>query len=373
MSVAAPPATSKPPAGRRRRGSARGQEADQGRRLRRGIVSLVVLMVLVGALLLAVPGLRDVADRLSEVDPWWIVLAAALEVLSCVGYVLVFQQIFRRAPRDFATRVALSEMAFGAVLPVGGAGGIAIGAWIVKAKAGPVRRFAERSAVLFLLTSAVNVATLVLAGLVVGLRIAPAPHPVLLGLLPAGVGIVTLAGFTALPALARRFGEGTSPWRRWLAVTSGVIRQAIAELRSPGWRLGGAVAYLWCDIAMMWVCFRALGHVPPISALTLAFLIGYLGNVVPIPGGIGALDGGLAGALILYGADPATAGAAVLAYHALVLWIPTLIGTAAFLRLRKTLDEPLVIAMPELEPVAAGAQRDPRSLCAGPDAADQRQ
>lgn len=339
--------------------SREGRADDQGRRLWRAIVFLAVLMVLVGALLAAVPGLRHVADELSDVNPWWIVLAAVLEVGSCAGYVLVFQQLFSRAPRRFAMRVALSEMAFGAVLPVGGAGGIAIGAWIVKAKGGPVRRFAERSAVLFLLTSAVNVATLVLAGLVVGLHIAPAPHSVLLGLLPAAVGVAVLSGFLAVPALARRFGEGTSRWRRWISVTSGVIEETIRELRAPAWRHLGAIAYLWCDIAMMWVCFRALGHVPAIAALALAFLIGYLGNVLPIPGGIGALDGGLAGALILYGAGPATAGAAVLAYHALVLWIPTLLGTIAFLRLRGTLDEPLVLARPEETGVGAHLDAQP--------------
>src|SRR5215212_6471001 len=159
--------------------------ADEGRRLWRGIVALAVLMVLVGALLAAVPGLREVADRLSDVNPWWIVLAIVLELGSCFGYVLAFQHVFDRAPRLFAARVALSEMAFGAVVPAGGAGGIALGAYIVKAKGGPVRRFAERSAVLFLLTSAVNVATLVLAGLIVASGIAHAPHPVTLGLVPA--------------------------------------------------------------------------------------------------------------------------------------------------------------------------------------------
>ena len=112
---------------------------------------------------------------------------------------------------------------------------------------------------------------------------------------------------------------------------------------NPSWRLLGAVAYLWCDIAMLWVWFRALGHAPPVAAVTLAFLIGYLGNLIPVPGGIGVLDGGIAGALILYGAEPATATAAALAYHAVVLWVPTLIGTLAFLRLRRTLDEPLVL------------------------------
>ena len=315
---------------------------DEGRRLWHGIVALVVLMVLVGALLAAVPGLRAVADRLSDVNPWWIVLAVGLELGSCAGYVFAFQHVFYRAPRLFAARVALSEMAFSAVLPAGGAGGIALGAYIVKAKGGPVRRFAERSAVLFLLTSGVNVVTLVLAGLIVASGIADAPHPITLGLVPALVGIAVLAFFAALPALAGLV-PGTGRAARWARVTGRVVEACFHELRHPTWRLWGAVAYLWCDIAMLYVCFRALGVHPDIPDLALAFLIGYLGNVLPIPGGIGALDGGLTAALLLYGFDAAPAAAAVLAYHAIVLWIPTLLGTIAFLRVRRTFDEPLVL------------------------------
>jgi hypothetical protein len=78
----------------------------------------------------------------------------------------------------------------------------------------------------------------------------------------------------------------------------------------------------------------------------LAYLIGYLGNVLPIPGGVGVLDGGLLGALILYGAHPAVAAAGVLVYHAVALWLPTLLGTAAFLRIRRTIDQPLAPAQP---------------------------
>jgi hypothetical protein len=157
---------------------------DEGRRLRRGIVSLAILVILVGALLFAVPGLREVTERLRGVDPGWIALALVLEVLSCVGYVSAFRLVFSRVPWLLGVRVALSEMAFGAVLPAGGAGGIAIGAWIAKAKGGSLRRFMERSAVLFLLTSGVNAATLALAGLLVGVGLIPAPRPILLGLLP---------------------------------------------------------------------------------------------------------------------------------------------------------------------------------------------
>lgn len=319
---------------------------DEAVRLRRGIVSLLILVVLVGALLLAVPGLRDVAHRLSKVNPAWIGLAVVLEIGSCAGYVIAFRMIFYRVPALLAVRVALSEMAFGAVLPAGGAGGIAIGAWVAKAKGGSLRRFMERSAVLFLLTSAINAATLALAGWLVAFGVLHAPNDVLSGGIPAVAGTLILVFFWNLPALTRRLAAARREGRvvAWLETTARVVEATKDEVRHPSWRLLGAVAYLWCSIAALWVCFRAFGEAPPVGALTLAFLIGYLGNIVPVPGGIGVLDGGLTGALVLYGANPTTAAAAVLAYHALVLWIPTLLGTVAFLRLRATIHEPLVLA-----------------------------
>lgn len=320
-------------------------QQDEGRRLRNGIVSLVVLVILVGALLLAVPGLRDVADKISDVNPAWIGLAIVLELASCAGYAAAFCMIFYRVPTLLAIRTALSEMAFGAVLPVGGAGGIAIGAWVAKAKGGSLRRFMERSAVLFLLTSGVNAATLALAGLLVGAGVLHAPHHVVAGLVPGLIACAGLALFWLVPSLAARvvLVEDAGRFVRWVHTTARVVQDAKDEVLHPSWRLLGAVAYLWCDIAMLWVAFRAFGEAPPVGALTLAFIIGYLGNVIPVPGGIGALDGGLTAALVLYGADPASAAAAVLVYHAIVLWVPTLLGTIAFLRLRRTLDEPLVL------------------------------
>jgi uncharacterized membrane protein YbhN (UPF0104 family) len=333
---------------------------DEAVRLRRGIVSLVVLVVLIGALLLAVPGLRDVADRVTSVDPGWLGLAIGLQIASCAGYVIAFRMIFYRVPRLLAMRVALSEMAFGAVLPAGGAGGIALGAWVARAKGGSLRRFMERSAVLFLLTSGVNAATLAVAGLLVGAGVLHAPHHVPFGLIPGLLATLVLAFFWVLPTVAHRLASVRHEGRvaRWLRTTAQVVEDTKDEVRHPGWQLVGAVAYLWCSIATLWVSFRAFGEAPPVGALTLAFLIGYLGNIVPVPGGIGALDGGLTAALVLYGARPAAAAAAVLVYHALVLWIPTLLGTIAFLRLRSTIDEPLVLG-PERPPHERRALRTP--------------
>jgi uncharacterized membrane protein YbhN (UPF0104 family) len=47
------------------------------------------------------------------------------------------------------------------------------------------------------------------------------------------------------------------------------------------------------------------------------------------------LEGGLAGALIAYGASAAQAGAAVVLYHAIAFWIPAIGGLLAFGLLRR--------------------------------------
>ena len=82
--------------------------------------------------------------------------------------------------------------------------------------------------------------------------------------------------------------------------------------------------FLLCDIAVLWLAIHALGYDVPAAPLLLAYLIGYLANAVPIPGGIGVLDGGLAGALLLYHVPAPAALGGVLLYHALALWIPAI-------------------------------------------------
>jgi uncharacterized membrane protein YbhN (UPF0104 family) len=69
-----------------------------------------------------------------------------------------------------------------------------------------------------------------------------------------------------------------------------------------------------------------------------------LANLVPVPGGIGPLEDGLTGALLLYGTRPGPTVAAVIVYHAIALWLPTIGGTIAFASLRRTLHKPLPAA-----------------------------
>ena len=76
---------------------------------------------------------------------------------------------------------------------------------------------------------------------------------------------------------------------------------------------------------------------PTLAIIWLGYLIGELGGLVPLPGGIGGLDAGLVGTLALYHVSFAAATAAVLAYRALALVVPTALGAVAFVLLRASL------------------------------------
>jgi hypothetical protein len=104
-------------------------EAKATRNLRHGLISLAVLVAMVVGLLLAVPGLHDVEQQVLHMPLGWVILAVSLEVLSCVGYVIAFLQVFERAPIRFGARVALSELAFGAAVSLGDAAGAAASPW----------------------------------------------------------------------------------------------------------------------------------------------------------------------------------------------------------------------------------------------------
>ena len=318
-------------------------ESDQARRLRNGLVSLAILLALIVGLLLAVPGLHGVGEVVADMSPGWIGAAILFEILSCLGYVLIFLTVFDRAPIVFGARVALTEMAFGATVSLGGAGSIAVGAWLLRERGVADGQIAQRSAVLFLLTSAINLLTLAATGLALGLGILPGPRNPLLTFLPAGVAIAIFLFFLALPRLTERGAQarGSGRLATLLAATATTIRATRRTLLRPDWRLLGAVGYLWFDIGVLWACFHATGHTPPIAVIVLAYQIGYLANVLPIPGNVGVLEGSFVGMLVLYGVHATTATAAAVIYHAIALWIPAMWGTVGFIRLRHSLNVPL--------------------------------
>jgi uncharacterized membrane protein YbhN (UPF0104 family) len=306
------------------------------RTVRRRAVTILVLALCGVTVVLAVPSLRPVAGEIAAMNPAMVVAAIALELASCLSFVIIFRHFFKPLPTLAAHELAWSQMGSGALLPGGGVGSLAVGGWLLHLAGMPTRQIVQRSSGLFFLTSAINVLALAAAGLLLLFGVVDGPHDLLRAGLPVmgAVGASTLV--LALPRLTRRATVG-HPGMAWLDDIGAGIPAARNALARPSWRLLGAVGYLLFDITVLWTIFAALGPRAPLAPLVVAYLVGYLGNAIPVPGGIGVLDAGLIGALALYGLPVTHAAAAVLVYHAIAFWIPTLGGTAAYSHLRRHL------------------------------------
>jgi hypothetical protein len=159
-----------------------------------------MVFVLAAALLASVPGLRGVARRIAHVSVAWLILAVALEVASEVSFVAVFGLFFDRCPRRDARRLAWTELASGALLPTGGAGGLAIGGWLMHLAGAPTRYIVGRSEGLFLLSSGVSSLALIAAGLAL-IGGAPGPHDFPRTVLPTLISLPLTVAIAALPWL----------------------------------------------------------------------------------------------------------------------------------------------------------------------------
>ena len=140
----------------------------------------------------------------------------------------------------------------------------------------------------------------------------------------------------------RARGAGSAAWPssspRCPAATSAGVRDALEHLRSRDPALLGAVLFWAFQIAVLWAAFHAFGDAPPIAVLVQAFFVGMLGNLLPMPGGVGGVEGGMIGAFAAFGVDSGLAVVAVLVYRAFTFWLPLLPGVFAYFRLRRTVD-----------------------------------
>lgn len=320
-------------------------------RLRARLIGAAIVTAAVISLVLGLPPLRHVATAIKHMGPWWIALALMLELASDLSFAVVFR-LFFDVPAPVARELAWTEMASGALLPAGGVGAYAVGGWLLHRAGISTRQIVKRSSGLFFLTSATNVAALAGAGALLAAGVGHGPGGFLRAELPIIAAIVAASVVVVLPVLVstRRI---TAAWVRDVICGVPVAERALA---SGNWRLSGAVGYLGFDIAVLGVIMAATGHPLPVPALVLAYIIGYLANLIPIPGGIGVLEGGLAGMLIVYGAPPTSAAAAVLVYHALAFWVSSLGGVAAYWRLRCRLRATHPAATPTT--TTRGARRD---------------
>jgi uncharacterized protein (TIRG00374 family) len=346
-------------------------------RLRRGLLRLGGLVAIAVVIVTLGPGLGELRRRFADAQPVWIVTACAFEVLSVLAYVPAFRAVFcRRMSWSTSYKIGVAEEGAGSLFPLGGAGSLALGVWALRRGGMPADEVARKTVAFFLLTSAPSVAMLLLLGAGLATGILPGGGVLFLTVLPAVVAAGAIAATLGLRRLARGAEarvrrQGGAPNRvrvaAALAATSEGIDEALHQLRQADpLLLVGLVGYLVFDQLAFWASFRAVGASPELPLIWMAYLIGQLGNWLPLPGGIGGVELGLVGALVLYGLPALTATAAVLLYRVIELWIPAVLGISAFVQLRLLLrreTEAIKLCKPgdTIEIVGLGAARIRRS------------
>jgi uncharacterized protein (TIRG00374 family) len=345
------------------------------RKLRTRLLLLAGIVLLVFALVTLLPGLEGLRTRLSHAKPSWLILGVGLKVLSGLGYIVVFRMVFcRRMSWRVSYQIGMSELGANALFPTGGAGGLALGAWALKRGGMPGSEIGRRTAAFFLLTSVANVVGVIVIGTGLAVRIFPGEANPALTIVPAivaGTAIVgaLLAGraSTSLHRCLERSEQDKQPSRtsgvvlKTLVAVADGVNEAVALLRERNaWLIGGIIAYLAFDVMILWATFRAFGAAPPLAIVWIAYLIGELGGLIPVPGGIGGVDAGLVGTLVLYNVPITAAASAVLAYRAIALWVPAILGALAFVSLRRTLrneSDQIAVCAPQTEMEVIGLGR----------------
>jgi len=302
-------------------------------------------------------GLDNTWERIREGDPYWLGAAVALEVCAWCGYVLLFRTVFVRGESRVdwkeSFQITMAALAATRLFNAAGAGGIALTAWALRRSGMERRTVACRMVAFLCLLYLVYMLALIVFGLGLHWGVFNGPDPFALTMVPAilaGTAIVVFLAIALVPTdierVVERWGSGHRRMRlvriaRRLAtapasVATGV-RTAIMLVRER--RLGVLGAALWWgfDICVLWACFHAFGQDPPYFAvIVVAYFVGMLGNLLPLPGGIGGVDGGMIGAFIAFDVPGDYALVTVLSYRAFAFWLPTIPGAVAYLALRRT-------------------------------------
>lgn len=356
------------------------------KRHRRSLIAVIVVAALVGFFVFVLPqisGLSGTLRRLRHADPWWIGLAVVFEAVSLGGYILLFRTVFSCHGVKIGWRESYQINMAGTVasklFAAAGAGGLALTAWALRASGLEPRVIVRRMLGFQLMLYAVFASALMILGPALRIGLLSGPAPWTLTIVPAVLAAGAIAVTLSLPPLSagvERWAAARARSSTWLGrqlsrlagapraldEATGIVLELVRERR---FGILGAPVYWGLDIATLWASLHAFGTPPPAAAIVMAYFIGQLANALPLPGGVGGVEGGTIGALLAFGAQGGLAVLGVLAYRLISFWLPTLPGAVAYLRLRRTVsrwrrnpahDEPEAAATKG--PVRAGTCRE---------------
>lgn len=205
--------------------------------------------------------------------------------------------------------------------------------------------------------SAITAVSLLTGGLVFALPIFAVPA-IALGQVPSGLSTAVIYGAgvfgllaTVAVLLARADWAVNAVGRAatWLLARAGRPAPELTallllrrnELRTALGRRWGAVMLTACgrsglDFLALFVALSGTGQHPSPALVLLAYVAATVLTMIPItPGGLGFVEAGLVGTLVLAGVPAAPAALATLAYRLVSFWLPVPVGLPAWLAFRR--------------------------------------
>ena len=321
--------------------------------------ALLTVAALVGLYLLVpkLAGLGQTWGQLRHGNPVPLLVGAGLELLSVGGYIVLFRTVFGRGmPRlDWRASIEIPLAGIAAIrlLSAAGVGGMAVTVWALRRSGMTAGVIACRMVASYAIQYSLYLGAMIVCGAGLWYGMFSGEAPFALTIVPAvfsALGVVLVASMALVPSdFERRLGQ--------LATVSGRIGRLAARLAPAPSALGsgvrtainlirerrvgllGAAAYWGFDIAVLGLSLRAFGASVSLAVLVMGYFLGTLGSLLPLPGGIGGVEGGMIGAFAAFGVPAGSALVGVLAYRAISFWLPTLPGIVGYLKLRSKVRE----------------------------------
>jgi len=285
-----------------------------------------------------VPGLSGVRSAIASASPWWLAAACGIQLVGLAGAVVFVQAVFDELPRRLTWWQGWGMQGANAVLPTAGSTGVSY--WSVNAVGWSTYQFAERTAVMIVAPAAPNLVLIIVFGVGMGLGVFAGSGDWWLTWLPAVIAFVVAAGAIAVAVWAEGLARRVKRQRvaQGITVVATGVTGTVAILRRRSWRVIGTWVDLFGSIGVLWAALIAVGDHLPFAIVAMGYLVGQIAQVVPVPGGIGAIDAGVTGALVLYGAPATLTTGGELISHGINLAIPIVTGVIAFFFLPHQID-----------------------------------
>lgn len=330
------------------------------------VITYAVFLLIIFGILKLVP---RIWEDVREGNPLYVALAVPMEVLSIAGYVVLFWAVYGAAARmgsahdaDTPARplslkesmqLTTSRLALGDTLPGGGATGFAVQFWAL-ARAGFTAAQISRTTTAFLvLSNTVMTVMIMVLGVLIGAGLVAGDlHPAITWIPAAGAAVVVavILGFAwkgrtfvppgpdSRPALTGRLAKLRTTLREIGDRLPPGAYDAMRIIRRPT-AVGGMLANPGFDFVAFYLGVAAVTDPIALPVMLLAYFIGQVGSLIPLPGGIGGVQGLAIGVLVAGGMEVHSATAGVLVWTGVALGTQIVWGMWQYWGLRKSIKK----------------------------------